>query len=66
MAPGVVESFPPHDARDDARWRIVTVWESREAPEAMRASGRASLGVGLSRDAGAAPAPTVLEDAHAS
>lgn len=36
--PGLVRSYLLHTA--DGPWRIVTVWESREALDAMRAAGR--------------------------
>lgn len=60
LEPGIVETFLLHDARDGATWRIVTVWESREALEAMRATGRVPRGVEFFRAAGATPALAVL------
>jgi heme-degrading monooxygenase HmoA len=55
--PGLVRSFLLHGPT----WRIATVWESREALEAMRSSGETPAGVRMFREAGAEPALSVFE-----
>jgi len=40
---------------DDGTWRIVTVWESKEAVMAMRASGQPPAGPVMFERAGATP-----------
>ncbi|MBN9325911.1 MAG: hypothetical protein BGO38_12410 [Cellulomonas sp. 73-145] len=60
LEPGIVETYLLHDARDDTQWRIVTVWASLEALDAMRASGQTPRGVQFFAAAGAQATLTVL------
>jgi heme-degrading monooxygenase HmoA len=57
---GIVQTFLLRGARDTDRWQIVTVWESREALDAMRNSGETPRGVLILRAAGAEPALSVF------
>lgn len=59
LPPGIVESFLVQNATDSAIWRIVTVWRSQDALEAMRRSGTTPTGVLIFRDAGAEPVLTI-------
>ena len=54
MPPGLVRSTLSHAADDHNRWRIETLWESREALEAMRSAGT-PRGILMFRAAGAEP-----------
>lgn len=64
---GIVETFLAQGSDDRSVWRILTVWEDREALEAMRNSGSPPRGVLIFREAGANPTLTVLDvHAHAS
>jgi heme-degrading monooxygenase HmoA len=58
---GIVETFLLHDARDVTAWRIVTVWESRAALDAMRATGQTPRGVQIFREAGAEPVLSIQD-----
>lgn len=60
LEPGIVDTYLLHDARDERQWRIVTVWRSLEALEAMRASGQTPRGVQFFAAAGAQAALSVL------
>jgi heme-degrading monooxygenase HmoA len=60
LPPGLVRSALLHDARDPARWRIETVWASRDALDAMRSAGTPA-GVLMFRAAGAEPELSVFE-----
>ena len=57
---GLVQSFLVHSAREDDLWRIMTVWESREALNAMRATGETPRGVQIFRSANAEPALSIF------
>jgi heme-degrading monooxygenase HmoA len=57
---GLVRSALLHDAREPTRWRIETVWASREALDAMRGAGTPA-GVLMFRAAGAEPELSVFE-----
>ncbi len=62
----IVESFLLHDAGSEM-WRIVTVWESRNALDRYRASVDTPGGVLMFQAAGAEPTLTVFEvKRHAS
>ncbi len=61
---GIVETFLAHGTDDRSIWRILTVWEDREALEAMRKSGSPPRGVVIFREASANPTLTIL-DVHA-
>ena len=58
---GLVQSFLVHSAREDDLWRIMTVWESREALNAMRATGETPRGVQIFRSANAETALSIFE-----
>ena len=58
--PGLLRSQLIRDAVDPGRWRIQTWWESRQALEAMRASGTPA-GVLMFRAAGAEPALSIFD-----
>ena len=58
--PGLVRSTLLRATDDRTVWRIETLWESREALEAMRGTGT-PRGVQIFRTAGAEPTLSVLE-----
>jgi hypothetical protein len=60
LPPGLVRSALLRAAIDPTLWRIETLWQSREALEAMRGSGT-PRGVLIFRAAGAEPILSVLE-----
>ena len=62
---GLVRSSLLHATYDENLWRIETVWESREALEAMRRAGGTPRGLLIFRAAGAEPALSVFEVAAA-
>jgi hypothetical protein len=55
---GLVRSTLSHATHDSTLWRIETLWESREALEAMRGSGT-PRGILIFRAAGAEPTLSV-------
>jgi heme-degrading monooxygenase HmoA len=57
----IIETFLVRDTQDPLRYRIVTLWESRAALEAMRASGETPKGVQIFQAAGATPKLSVYE-----
>ncbi len=61
---GIVETFLVHSAKETDLWRIMTVWQSREALDAMRSSGGTPTGVLIFREAQAEPALSVFEVAQ--
>jgi hypothetical protein len=58
---GIVQTFLVRNLRELTICRIITVWESREALEKMRASGETPRGVLMFREVGAEPALSVFE-----
>jgi heme-degrading monooxygenase HmoA len=58
--PGLVRSALLQDVNDHTRWRIETIWESREALAAMRGAGK-PRGVQIFEAAGAAPSLSVFD-----
>jgi hypothetical protein len=58
--PGLLQTFLVQSSRDDTLWRIITLWQSREALAAMRSSG-VPRGVLIFRAAGAEPALEVFD-----
>ena len=63
---GFIESFLLR-GENAATWRIVTVWESREAVMAMRASGERPAALVMFEQAGAEPIPSFWTvEGHAS
>ena len=64
---GITETFLVCDSKDASVWRIITLWESRAALEAMRQSGQTPRGVVMFRAADAEPMLSVFEVvAHAA
>jgi heme-degrading monooxygenase HmoA len=62
---GLIESFLLRSEK--ATWRIVTVWESREALMAMRASGERPAALVMFEQAGAEPSASFWTvERHAS
>jgi heme-degrading monooxygenase HmoA len=59
LPPGFIRSNLLQDSADPEQWRIQTMWESREALEAMRSKGTPG-GVLIFRSAGAEPTLTVF------
>lgn len=64
LEPEIVETLLMRDAGPGERWRIVTVWSSREALSAMRGAGGTPRGIQFFRAAGAEPVLTVSEVAE--
>lgn len=58
---GLMQSFLIQSTKSLDLWRILTVWESREALDAMRQSGETPRGVLIFRDAHAEPMLAVFE-----
>lgn len=52
---GLVRSTLSHATHDPTLWRIETLWESREALEAMRSSSGTPRGIMIFRAAGVEP-----------
>lgn len=61
---GIVQTFLVHNAKDADLWRIMTVWQSRDALEAMRSSGGIPTGVLIFREARAEPALSIFDVAR--
>ena len=57
---GITQTFLLHSAKESGLWQIVTVWESREALEAMRQSGETPRGVLIFRFVDAEPILSVF------
>lgn len=57
---GLVRTELLHDLRDATRWRLETLWTSREALDAMRGTGTPT-GILIFRAAGAEPALTIFD-----
>lgn len=60
MPPGLVRTQLIRDTQDPERWRLETVWESRETLVAMRAQGTPA-GVLLFREVGIEPTIEVYD-----
>lgn len=60
LPPVIRETFLLHESGGEL-WRIVTVWESKEALDGYRASFETPGGVLMFRSAGAEPTLTVFE-----
>ncbi len=58
---GLVQTFLIHNMRETDIWRILTIWRSREALEAMRRSNETPRGVLIFRAAQAEPALSIFE-----
>lgn len=57
---GPLESFLTQSRTDPNQWRIVTVWDSQETLDRLRASGETPRGVMIFRAAGAEPTLSVF------
>jgi len=67
LDPGITQTSLVHSSADSTLWRIITVWSSRQALEAMRKSTETPQGVLMFRSAGAEPTLSVLDVvAHAT
>ncbi len=62
--PGLVRSYLIHSMKEADLWRILTVWSSREALEAMRQSAETPLGVLMFRRAHSEPTLAVYDIAQ--
>jgi hypothetical protein len=58
--PGLIRSILAQATNDRSRWRIETLWESREILEAMRGKGT-PRGLLIFRAVGAEPTLTILD-----
>jgi quinol monooxygenase YgiN len=58
---GIMQTFLLRDSKDSSVWRIITVWESRNALEEMRRSGETPRGVLMFRAADAEPMLSVFD-----
>lgn len=58
---GILQTFLLQSSKDASLWRIVTVWQSREALEAMRRSGEIPRGIVMFRAADAEPVLSVFD-----
>ena len=61
LPPEIRETFLVRDARDPTSYRIITVWESFAALQAMRASGVAPKGIQIFQAVGGKPELSILE-----
>lgn len=61
IPPEILQTFLVRDTRDATRFRIVTIWESQAALDAMRASGVTPKGVQMFQAAGASPELSVFD-----
>jgi heme-degrading monooxygenase HmoA len=59
--PGLVQSFLIHSTKETDLWRIVTLWSSREALDAMRQLNETPRGVLMFRQANSEPSLSVFE-----
>ena len=58
---GIAQTFLLRSSKDASLWQIVTVWQSREALDAMRHSSDTPRGVLMFRTAAAEPVLSVFE-----
>jgi heme-degrading monooxygenase HmoA len=61
---GLVQSFLIQSVKDVELWRIVTIWRSQEALEAMRRLAEIPRGVLMFRDANADPVLSIFNIVH--
>ena len=61
LPPEIAQTSLLQGAKERTTWQIVTVWKSREALDAMRASGETPAGVRMFRMAGAEPSLTIFD-----
>ena len=58
---GLVQSFLIHSSKETDLWRIVTLWSSREALDAMRQSNETPRGILIFRQAQAEPQLSIFD-----
>ena len=58
---GLVRSYLIHSLKESDLWRILTIWSSREALEAMRKTAETPTGVLMFRSAGIVPTLSVYD-----
>lgn len=61
VEPGLVQTFLAQSSKDASLWRIMTVWSSRAALEAMRSTGETPRGLLIFKEAGAEPTLSVFD-----
>lgn len=66
LDPGLVQTSLIQNTSDPAVWRILTIWQSRAALDAMRATRETPKGVLIFRAAGAEPSLTIWEVANST
>jgi heme-degrading monooxygenase HmoA len=59
--PGLVRSYMIHNSRESDLWRILTLWSSREALDALRQSNETPRGVLMYRRAHSEPVLSVFD-----
>jgi hypothetical protein len=66
LPPQMIRTFLAHSAADKTLWRIISVWQSREALEEMRRSRETPEGILMFRAAGAEDPKLSIFDVAAS
>ena len=61
LDPGISQTLLLRSSKDSSLWRIVTVWKSREALDAVRRTGDTPRGVLIFRAAEAEPILSVFD-----
>jgi hypothetical protein len=64
LPPGLVQTFLVQSTAERPLWRILSVWEGRQALEEMRSSGETPGGILIFRAAGAEPRLTAFRVAR--
>ena len=59
--PGLVQSMLIHSVKEPDLWRIITLWSSREALDAMRQSNETPRGVLIFRQAHTEPLLSIFD-----
>ena len=62
--PGLVRSYLIHAVKEPEMWRILTIWSSRDALEAMRQTTETPTGVLMFRSAHSEPTLSLYEIAQ--
>jgi heme-degrading monooxygenase HmoA len=60
LDPGIAQTLLVHSLQEPKLWKILTIWESREALDAMRQTGVTPRGILIFRAAGAEPVFSML------
>jgi heme-degrading monooxygenase HmoA len=61
LSRGIVETFLLHSSTSPDTWQILTVWESRQALDELRATGETPRGILIFRAAKAEPVHSVFD-----